>query len=167
MRILHDNGAGGLAIVIPAPNYVAAVMKANPLMTEADVVAYIAQKDVPANVAHEIVEDIDVPTDRTFRDAWEHDTTDAPEKIRTNMVKAKPIAHEMRRAKRAEDFAPLDQEVMLVAGVEAAGAVAPKAMKDKAAAAETARQAIRDADAVKQTAIDAAATEAELKALVV
>jgi len=152
MKILHDDGQGGVAIVIPAPNYVAAVMKANPLMTEADVVAYIAQKDVPANVAHEIVEDADIPTDRTFRNAWEHDTTAAPEKVRTNMVKAKEIAHEMRRAKRAEAFAPLDVQATIPA---------------QANAAETARQVIRDADALKQAAIDAAATEAELKALVV
>ena len=152
MKILHDDGQGGVAIVVPAPNYVAAVMKANPLMTEADVVAYIAQKDVPANVAHEIVEDADIPTDRTFRNAWEHDTTAAPEKVRTNMVKAKEIAHEMRRAKRAEAFAPLDVQATIPA---------------QANAAETARQVIRDADALKQAAIDAAATEAELKALVV
>ena len=30
----------------------------------------VAAKDVPAGANHEIVEDGDVPSDRTFRDAW-------------------------------------------------------------------------------------------------
>ena len=150
-RILHDNGAGGLAIIIPAPKYVQEMLKLNPNMTEAQVIDYIAQKDAPGKQC-EVVDVADIPTDRTFRDAWEHDTTPAPEKVRTNMGKAKAIAHDFRRAKRNADFAPLDVQATIPA---------------QAAAAETARQAIRDADAIKQAAIDAATTEAELKSLVV
>ena len=33
----------------------------------------IAQKDIEPNVPYKIVEDSEVPTDRTFRDAWEID----------------------------------------------------------------------------------------------
>lgn len=33
----------------------------------------IARKDVPAGVPYLIVQEADIPTDRTFRDAWEAD----------------------------------------------------------------------------------------------
>jgi len=33
----------------------------------------IAQKDIDPNVPYKIVEDTEVPSDRTFRDAWEID----------------------------------------------------------------------------------------------
>ena len=155
-RILHDNGQGGLAIVIPAPQYVQAMLKANPGMTEAQVIEHIAQKDTPNGAAFEVVDVTDVPADRTFRDAWEHDTSPAPQKVRTNMVKAGEIAHGIRRERRAEAFKPHDEAVTLVAGIAASGAVPPKAMKDAAVAAEAARQAIRDADAATQAEIDAA-----------
>jgi hypothetical protein len=35
----------------------------------------VAKKDVPAGVAYTIVNDEDVPSDRTFRNAWKHDLT--------------------------------------------------------------------------------------------
>jgi len=70
--------------------------------------------------------------------------------IRINLDKAKAIAHDKRRAVRAAEFAPLDIEATIPA---------------KAAAAEAKRQAIRDADAVLQTQIDAALTVAALKTL--
>lgn len=70
--------------------------------------------------------------------------------IRINLDKAKGIAHDRRRAKRADAFAPLDIEATIPA---------------KAAAAEAKRQAIRDRDAVLQTALDAASTPDELKRL--
>ena len=34
-------------------------------------VAEVARKDVPAGVDYWIVEDSEIPTDRTFRNAWE------------------------------------------------------------------------------------------------
>ena len=70
--------------------------------------------------------------------------------IRINLDKAKAFAHDKRRAVRAAEFAPLDIEATIPA---------------KAAAAEAKRQAIRDADAVLQTQIDAALTVDALKAL--
>ena len=32
----------------------------------------VAKKDVPAGVPYKIVEDSDIPSDRTFRNAWEY-----------------------------------------------------------------------------------------------
>ena len=68
--------------------------------------------------------------------------------ITINIDKAKAIAHDIRRAKRAAEFAPLDVEATIPA---------------KAAAAEAARQAIRDKHAQIQADIDAATTVDKLK----
>ena len=39
----------------------------------------IAEKDVPKDLPYKIVEDTDIPTDRTYRDAWEWDNTIVPD----------------------------------------------------------------------------------------
>lgn len=72
--------------------------------------------------------------------------------ITINVNKAKTIAHDMRRAKRSEEFAPHDK--VIAAQIPGADAVA----------AEAARAAIRAKYAVMQTAIDAASTPDEIKA---
>ena len=69
-----------------------------------------------------------------------------------NIDKAKAVAHDMRRAARAEEFKPHDEVIMKqIPGVDAQ-------------AAEAARQAIRDKYAAIQTQIDASATPEEIKA---
>jgi hypothetical protein len=70
--------------------------------------------------------------------------------ITVNLDKAKTIAHEKRRAARAEEFAPLDIKATIPA---------------EATAAEEARAAVRTKYADMQTAMDAATTVEELKAL--
>ena len=72
--------------------------------------------------------------------------------ITINIDKAKAIAHDIRRAKRAAEFAPLDVEATIPA---------------KAASAEAARQAIRDKHAQIQADIDAATTVDKLKNVMV
>lgn len=69
--------------------------------------------------------------------------------ITVNMDKAKQIGHDMRRAARAKEFAPLDIKATI---------------PTEAAAAEAERQKIRDKYALMQTAIDAAATPEAIKA---
>lgn len=71
--------------------------------------------------------------------------------IGININKAKDIAHEVRRAKRSEEFAPLDIKATI---------------PSEAAAAEAARQVIRDKYAAVQTSIDGAADVAALKTIV-
>jgi len=74
--------------------------------------------------------------------------------IVTNMTKAKDIAHEMRRAKRAEEFAPHDEVIMKqIPGADAT-------------AAEESRVAIRAKYETVQTDIDAAINEVELRNVV-
>jgi hypothetical protein len=70
--------------------------------------------------------------------------------IFVNIEKAKIIAHDARRAARAAEFAPLDVKATI---------------PSEAAAAEAARQAIRDKYAAMQTQMDAAQTPEQLKAL--
>lgn len=86
------------------------------------------------------------PEDRVFRGAWRL----VAGELVTDLPEAKLIAHEKRRQVRSEAFKPLDVEATI---------------PSKAVAAEAARQVIRDADDVKQVAIDAAVDEAGLREL--
>lgn len=69
--------------------------------------------------------------------------------IRVNIEKAKAIGHDIRREEREKEFAPLDIKATI---------------PSEAAAAEAARQAIRDKYAAIQNEIDAAQTPDEIKA---
>lgn len=57
-RIIYPTPEGGVAIIIPAAECGLTVEQ-------------IAAKDVPAGVPFLIVEAADIPSDRTFRNAWE------------------------------------------------------------------------------------------------
>jgi hypothetical protein len=58
-RIIYPTPDGGVAIIIPTDEC--------GLTIEA-----IAAKDVPAGTPFKIVDAADVPSDRTFRNAWEY-----------------------------------------------------------------------------------------------
>ena len=74
--------------------------------------------------------------------------------ITVNLTKAKTIAHDVRRAKRAEEFAPLDEVIMKqIPGADAT-------------TAEVSRAGVRTKYATVQTNIDAAADVAALKTVV-
>jgi hypothetical protein len=73
--------------------------------------------------------------------------------ITVNLNKAKDIAHEKRRAARAEEFKPYDEVIMKqIPGTDFQEI-------------EAARQAIREKYATLQAQMDAAQTPEELKAL--
>ena len=57
-RIIYPTPEGGVAIIIPAPDCGLTIEQ-------------IAAKDVPAGVPYSIVDASDIPSDRTFRNAWE------------------------------------------------------------------------------------------------
>jgi len=61
MRIIYPTDDGGVAVIIPAPEYL-----------ESHTIEELAAKDVPAGKPYKIINVEDVPTDRTFRDAWEY-----------------------------------------------------------------------------------------------
>lgn len=72
--------------------------------------------------------------------------------ITINLDKAKQIGHDIRRQKRAEEFAPLDEKIMKqIPGVDVA-------------AVELQRQAVRDKYAEVQVAIETAQAPEEIKA---
>ena len=58
-RIIYPIDNGGVAIIIPAPDCGLTIEE-------------IAVKDVPAGKSYKIVDVADIPTDRTFRNAWEY-----------------------------------------------------------------------------------------------
>jgi hypothetical protein len=60
-RIIYPNDDGGVSILIPAPEYL-----------ESHTIEELAAKDVPAGKPYKIVDVSDIPTDRTFRNAWEY-----------------------------------------------------------------------------------------------
>ena len=56
-RIIYQNDEGGIDIIIPADCGLT--------------VEEIAAKDVPAGKQYHIVDKSEIPSDRTFRNAWE------------------------------------------------------------------------------------------------
>ena len=60
-RIIYPTDDGGVAIIIPAPEYL-----------ETHTIEELAAKDVPEGKPYKIVDVADIPTDRTFSNAWEY-----------------------------------------------------------------------------------------------
>jgi hypothetical protein len=58
-RIIYPTDDGGVAIIVPAADCGLTIEQ-------------IAAKDVPAGKEYKIVDVADIPTDRTFRNAWEY-----------------------------------------------------------------------------------------------
>lgn len=56
-RIIYATDDGGVAVIVPADCGLT--------------IEQIAAKDVPAGKAYKIVDAADIPSDRTFRNAWE------------------------------------------------------------------------------------------------
>ena len=131
-RIIYQNETGGVSVIVPTGELS---------------IQEVAAKDVPPGVAYEIVTTDAIPSDRTFRGAWvmgdccvEHD-----------LDKCREIGHDMRRAQRAAEFAPLDE------------LIAKQIPGTDAAEVEASRQVIRDKYAAVQVAIDAADTPHAIK----
>lgn len=58
-RIIYQTDDGGIAIIVPAAECGLTIEQ-------------IAAKDVPVGKEYKIVDVADIPTDRTFRNAWEY-----------------------------------------------------------------------------------------------
>lgn len=58
LRIIYPTPEGGVAIIVPAVECGLTIEQ-------------IAAKDVPAGVPFRIIDAADIPSDRTFRNAWE------------------------------------------------------------------------------------------------
>ncbi len=62
-RVIYPTDNGGVAIIVPAPEWLA---------QEGNTVELLAIKDVPEGKPYKIIDTADVPSDRTFRNAWEY-----------------------------------------------------------------------------------------------
>lgn len=62
-RIIYPTDDGGVAVIVPAPEWLA---------QEGNSIEALAAKDVPAGKPFKIIDTADVPSDRTFRNAWEY-----------------------------------------------------------------------------------------------
>jgi hypothetical protein len=60
-RIIYKTIDGGVAIIVPSSEYL-----------ETHTIEQLALKDVPANTLYKIVDVSEIPSDRTFRNAWEY-----------------------------------------------------------------------------------------------
>ena len=60
-RIIYPTDEGGVAVIVPSAEYLAD-----------HTIEELAAKDVPAGKVYQIVDEADVPSDRTFRNAWEY-----------------------------------------------------------------------------------------------
>jgi hypothetical protein len=58
-RIIYPNDDGGVSVIVPAAECGLTIEE-------------IAAKDVPAGKPFQIVDVADIPSDRTFRNAWEY-----------------------------------------------------------------------------------------------
>ena len=129
-RIIFQNDSGGVSVIVPTGS------------------VELALKDVPEGVPYEIVSTDDIPSDRTFRNAWvigngciEHD-----------LDQCRDIGHDIRRTMRAEEFQPFDEIIAKqIPGLDAAEAEANRqAIRKKYALVQVAIEASKDADAIKQ-----------------
>jgi len=58
MKIIYKTNDNQIGILHPSPNWQGTIEE-------------LAQKDVPTGLKYKIVEDSVIPTDRSFRNAWE------------------------------------------------------------------------------------------------
>lgn len=61
-RIIYPNDEGGVSIIIPTPEYM-----------ETHTFEELAAKTVPSGKPYQIVDVADIPSDRTFRNAWTYE----------------------------------------------------------------------------------------------
>jgi hypothetical protein len=129
-RIIFQNESGGVSVIVPTGS------------------VELALKDVPAGVPYQIVNSVDIPSDRTFRNAWVVDGA----AVAVDLGKAKDIGHDIRRQQRAEEFQPFDEIIAKqIPGADHVAAEASRqAIREKYALAQVTIEASEDAEAIKQ-----------------
>jgi len=145
-KIIFSRSDGGLSVVHPVRN-----SYPNPETLSDDEIEKRAWAKLPADaIDPQWVEEADIPTDRTFRDAWAHGGTS----VNVDMTKAREIQRDHLRSIRAPMLAALD---VAYQRADESSDVAMKAQIAKN------KQALRDVTA--DPMIDAATTPEELKAV--
>ena len=142
-KIIFTRPDGGLSVVHPSRNTIGET-----LTTDAEIEQRAWDKLPVDAISPMFVDESAIPTDRTFRNAWEHNG----DSITQNITKAKSIAHDKRRQARSAEFAPLDIKATI---------------PSEAVAAEAARALIRTKYSEMQAGIDLATTVEQLTAQIV
>lgn len=132
-RIIYTTPDGGVVVVIPTGELP---------------IDQVLAKDLPPGVTGLIVDAIDIPADRSFRNAWKQNGR----LVEHDMTKAREIHRNRIREARAPRLAELD--VAMQRELEKA--------KPNTAAVTAQKQALRDAPAAPS--VDSATTIDELKA---
>jgi len=60
-RIIYPTDDSGVAVIVPSARYLAD-----------HTIEELAAKDVPDGKAYQIIDEADIPSNRTFRNAWEY-----------------------------------------------------------------------------------------------
>jgi len=147
-KIIYTRPDGGLSVVHPVRNTIGEVDG----ITDAEIEQRAWDK-LPADAINpQFVDPAVIPTDRTYRDAWQHDVGNT---VTHHMGKARAQHREKIRALRKPKFEKFDADYM-------------KALEDNDTATmatiKNKRQQLRDAP--QHPAIDAATTIEELKAAI-
>ena len=87
MRIIYQQEHGVLGVLIPSSKFLDKLDG-----TDEQKLIYVADKDLPTGTRYEIVEDLDVPVDRTFRNAWEYGSSN-DEKTSNDLPLAAQLKH--------------------------------------------------------------------------
>jgi len=142
-KIVYEQANGVLAVVHP---------------TGEVSIEQLALTVVPSGIPYEIVDESIIPTDRTFRSAWKATNVgiaSTATEVYEDLTIVKDIAHELRRRRRNEEFAPYDEIIMKqIPGTDAV-------------AAEAARAIIRTAHAGVQSSITDATAVVGIKSALV
>lgn len=102
MRVLFQYPNGRLAFLVPSPKWKGTMEE-------------LAAKDLPVGVTeYSIVPDDAIPTDRSFRNAWDYDH--AGKRVRVNFERAKEITKERLRKEREPILKELDVKFMKALG---------------------------------------------------
>lgn len=155
MRIVYTNSEGMVCVVHAAPresieqDFRRALDDPEYQLSDATYRTHVLSRSIPLDASN-IVETDDIPTDRTFRNAWKQDGR----KIIHDMDKCREIHRDRLRAARAPMLAALDVEYQ-----RADEASDGQKKKDVAAR----KQALRDV--TSHPDIDAAQTVDDLKAV--
>lgn len=161
MRIIYTRASdGGVSVVIPARqedvvrslSHDKAMSKLIAKMSPIDFMHWVRKRDVPKDAINvKIVDDSDIPDDRTFRDAWHHDGKE----ISVHMEKAREIHKAKLRRARSPLLEKLDTEFLHA--LEKGNKAKLKEIADE-------KQRLRDITAHPD--IEQAATPDELKSVV-
>ena len=148
-RIVYTRLDGGVSIVCPAPEYVAQ------FATEADAIAAIRAKDVPADATNVYVGDLtDLPVSRRFRNCWRY-TEAMPSKINVDVPLARGQRLQEVREERNKRLLASDGEYLKL---QEQGTPAQQE------SSKVYRQKLRDLPAVESPRIDACGTPEALVA---